>query len=254
MTYLRVKNWDKFQHYKDRNAPWIKLHRALLDDYEFASLPDAARGHLMLIWLLAVSYDGRIPSDAGFLARKLATTETIDLRMLISKGFLVPEQDASDVLATRKQDASDVLALARSREGEGEGEREEPTCASADARRRPGRATTSDGFERFWSAYPRKVSKGRAQKTWAKLKPSEQLVQAIIAGIGRAKTSAQWTRDAGQYIPHPATWLNDRGWEDEQSAPTCEPGQWWLKHGHGTRDAAIAAGVQEPYARISEPA
>lgn len=134
----------------------------------------------------------------------------------------------------------------RSQEQEQEQEQEQTFCASADARGRPKLATTSEGFERFWSAYPRKVSKGRAQKAWAKLKPSEQLVQAIIAGIGRAKTSAQWTREGGQYIPHPATWLNDRGWEDEQPATAGASGQWWLAHGHGTRDAAIAAGMRDP--------
>lgn len=247
MTYLRVKNWDKFQHYKDRNAPWIKLHRALLDDYDFASLSDAARGHLMLIWLLAVSYDGRIPSDAGFLARKLATTETIDLRVLISKGFLIPEQNASDAIAGCKQDASDTLAFARSREGEGEGEGEPPPTPPPGGVGRQETAKTSEGFERFWSAYPRKCSKGAARKAWAKLKPSEQLVQAILAGIERAKTSDQWVRDGGRFIPHPATWLNAEGWEDERAPGSAEPGgQWWLATGHGTREAAIAAGVPEP--------
>ena len=27
--------------------------------------------------------------------------------------------------------------------------------------------------------------------------------------------SAQWQRDNGQYIPHPATWLNQGRWDDE---------------------------------------
>ena len=33
MTY-RVKNWSKFQHYKNRNPPWIRLHVEILDDYK----------------------------------------------------------------------------------------------------------------------------------------------------------------------------------------------------------------------------
>lgn len=73
-------------------------------------------------------------------------------------------------------------------------------------------------FAEFWTAYPRKNSKGRAERTWLKLKPSEQLVQQIIAGVERAKTSADWKREGGRFIPHPATWLNNRGWEDEQGA------------------------------------
>jgi len=34
MQFLAVKNFERFQHYKDRNPPWIKLHAAVLDDYE----------------------------------------------------------------------------------------------------------------------------------------------------------------------------------------------------------------------------
>lgn len=167
------------------------------------------------------------------------------------------EAPASEL--TKASNPSQTLSepfLNQKQKQEQEQKKEQPSCASADARGRPKLATTSEGFERFWSAYPRKVSKGRAQKAWAKLRPSEQLVQAIIAGIGRAKTSAQWSRDGGQYIPHPATWLNDRGWEDEHSATASVSGQWWLAHGHGTRDSAIAAGVREPpaHASISEPA
>lgn len=69
-------------------------------------------------------------------------------------------------------------------------------------------------FAQFWKAYPKKKSKGQAEKAWAKLKPNEQLVSAILAGIERAKTSAQWSKNAGEYIQHPATWLRARGWED----------------------------------------
>jgi hypothetical protein len=73
----------------------------------------------------------------------------------------------------------------------------------------------SAAFVRFWDSYPRKKSKGHAERAWLKIKPDEQLAASIIAGVERAKTSADWLRDDGQFIPHPATWLNARGWEDE---------------------------------------
>lgn len=111
----------------------------------------------------------------------------------------------------------------------------------------PGRATTSEGFEQFWAAYPKRVSKGAARKAWAKLKPSEQLLQAILAGIGRAKTSAQWLRDDGRFVPHPATWLNAEGWLDDPPPGGAKPDdQWWLGRGFGTRESAMAAGMTEP--------
>ena len=39
--YFSVRNWDEFQHYKDRDPTWIKLYNRLLDDYAFGLLPDA---------------------------------------------------------------------------------------------------------------------------------------------------------------------------------------------------------------------
>jgi len=196
--YLTVKNWEEFQHYADRSPPWIKLHRMILDDYEFTSLQDASKAHLMLIWLLASVKDGRIPSDPAWLSRRLATTETIDLSVLIQAGFLIPEQEASATLSPSKRDDSNVLALARSQEKRRE---EKNFCA----------------FDVFWQAYPKRKSRGQAEKAFAKINPNEQLMQAILAGIGRATTSESWTKDGGKFIPHPATWLNAKGWEDEDS-------------------------------------
>lgn len=70
-------------------------------------------------------------------------------------------------------------------------------------------------FENFWSAYPRKVAKPEALKAWIKHKPDAELAAAIVKGLETAKRSKDWLKDEGQFIPHPATWLNNRRWEDE---------------------------------------
>jgi hypothetical protein len=90
MKFLAVKNWQDFQHYGKRNPPWIKLHRAVIDDYAFCSLPDNAKSHLMLLWLYASQNNGRIPVDAPFLENKLSITN-LDLTNLSDRGFLVPD-------------------------------------------------------------------------------------------------------------------------------------------------------------------
>ncbi|MHB1326884.1 MAG: hypothetical protein ACYC2K_01660 [Gemmatimonadales bacterium] len=197
MRYLRIKNWDEFQHYKDRSPPWIKLHRTLLDDYEFSRLQDASKAHLMLIWLFASQNDGRIPEDAKFLQARLGLDKPPDMEALINQGFLIPEQDASTPLADRKQDASNVIALARSRE-----ERREE-AEESNAR-----------FARFWAVYPKKAAKPKALKAWNRLCPSDGLASEILAAIESHKLSEQWVKDDGKFIPHPATWLNERRWED----------------------------------------
>lgn len=105
MEYLRVKNWAEFQHYKDRNPPWIKLHRALLDDYEFSCLQDASKAHLILIWLFASQKDGLVPNNPKFLKMKLGLTQEPNLKWFMDHGLLIQEQDASNVLADSKQNA-----------------------------------------------------------------------------------------------------------------------------------------------------
>jgi len=92
--HLTVKHWNEFQHYKDRNPPWIKLHRAVLDDYRFLALPDASKGHLMLLWLFASQNGGMVPYDIPFLERRLFIIG-LNLDRLIADGFLLDAQDAS---------------------------------------------------------------------------------------------------------------------------------------------------------------
>ena len=71
----------------------------------------------------------------------------------------------------------------------------------------------SASFERFWSVWPKKISKGQAEKTWKKLKPDAELTEKIIAGVNRAIKNDRRFREM-EYTPHASTWLNDRGWED----------------------------------------
>lgn len=71
------------------------------------------------------------------------------------------------------------------------------------------------GFDEFWSAYPKKTGKGAAERAWKKIKPGKSLADQIVKSVGRHRLSDQWQREAGRYIPNPATWLNEKRWEDE---------------------------------------
>lgn len=104
--FFSVKNWDSFQHYKDRNPPWIKLHNHLLDDYEFECLGDSAKGHLLCIWMLASRTKNEMPLDEKWIAKKIGASGKVDLNSLIEAGFLVVEQDASNMLHNEEQGAT----------------------------------------------------------------------------------------------------------------------------------------------------
>jgi len=103
MKYIRVKNWDDFQHYKDRNPPWIKLYNRLLSDYDFCCLPDASKLQLMLLWLLASQIDNKIPADVDWVKSKIMVRGKVDLQALISSGFIELYQDASTKQADCEQ-------------------------------------------------------------------------------------------------------------------------------------------------------
>lgn len=99
MQYFSVKNWEKFQHYKDRNPPWIKLHKEVLDDYEMSMLQDASKLLLILLWVLASQLNNRIPNDPDWLQKRLSVHTKINIKELIDKGYLILEQNDSNVLA-----------------------------------------------------------------------------------------------------------------------------------------------------------
>jgi hypothetical protein len=68
-------------------------------------------------------------------------------------------------------------------------------------------------FDEFWSLYPRKIAKATARKAWAKLSAEQQLMAAKAIG-----THCNYWRTKEtelEFIPHPATWLNQERWEDE---------------------------------------
>jgi hypothetical protein len=72
----------------------------------------------------------------------------------------------------------------------------------------------SANFLKFWKEYPRKEKKGDAFKAWKKAKDKPPIIEMIEIIKVHAQTD-QWNKKNGQFIPHPASWINARQWEDE---------------------------------------
>jgi len=77
---------------------------------------------------------------------------------------------------------------------------------------------THEGFARFWSAYPKKAAKPAAIKAFKAQKVNGEIGN-ILDDIARKAASDDWTKDGGKYVPNPATYLNQRRWEDEAAEP-----------------------------------
>ncbi len=74
----------------------------------------------------------------------------------------------------------------------------------------------NDPFEDFWKVYPKKKSKGAARKAFENALKKEGVTgDVLIDAVNRQRYGSQWTKDNGQFIPYPATWLNQERWEDE---------------------------------------
>jgi hypothetical protein len=113
VTYLIVRNWKKFQHYKDRTPPWIKNYLELLDDENYTSLPPRCRATLHGLWIAYAAARERLPDDTRTLSRRLSQQVfRTDLERLSDAGFI--QLGASKPLASRAH------ARTRSREAESE--------------------------------------------------------------------------------------------------------------------------------------
>lgn len=78
------------------------------------------------------------------------------------------------------------------------------------------RVRSLEGFGAFWEVYPKHRNRADAEKAWTEvqeLPPVAELVEVVT----RQREWADWTRDGGQAIPYPASWLRSRRWTDEAS-------------------------------------
>jgi len=109
-------------------------------------------------------------------------------------------------------------------------------------------SANGDAFAAFWTAYPRKVGKPAALRAWNATRSARPPIEQLLAILDGHRRLPQWVKDAGQYVPHPSTWLNQHRWADEVEIPAPAPDPEY----HEARPArtsspelrsAIAAGV-----------
>lgn len=77
---------------------------------------------------------------------------------------------------------------------------------------KPSSSILDDGFHEFWNKYPKKTGKDAAEKAWKKKKP---MIDSVLNALVWQIESDQWTKQQGQFIPNPATYLNQGRWQDE---------------------------------------
>lgn len=236
---FKVKGWEKHQHYKDRNPPWIRFYNTTLDDYEVAHLPDVAKAHLFGIWLLASRYENIIPYDANWIGKKINATSPVDLDQLTSLGLIEIIGARTKPLARRKQ-----LAVPET-EANTEGEKKEPPKAPK------GAVVYPESFEGFWKAYPSRGTaanpKHPAFLKWEQtvkdgMEPSELTAAALRYRVNIGE------KNGTEFVVQTTRWFKEKRYLDAPAPVAAEPPvrtedtQWlarcigFAKNGHWLKD------------------
>lgn len=70
-------------------------------------------------------------------------------------------------------------------------------------------------FNQFWLAYPKKVAKKQTMSKFKTIVKDQTTLDTILFDISRRLKTDEWSKNNGQFIPHPSTYLNQERWNDE---------------------------------------
>ena len=197
---MKIKNWHKFQHFKDRKPLWIKLYRDLLNDISWHKLDGETSKTLIGLWLLASEdKSGELPPIDIIAFRLRITEDKLEQQLTKLNDFL--EQLDINLISTGH--TPDSLEKRR--------DREEKNTVDKKA------STHVFNFNKFWSLYPKKTGKQKCLSLWTKKKPP---IEIVLKAVAWQQRSEQWKKG---FIPNPSTWLNEGRWDDEPLEATGEP-------------------------------
>lgn len=220
---------------------WLKMDSSTPEKPEVLAItarmgwddPDTTVGKLFRVWRWFDQHttDGNAPRVTSALLDRIAGVTGFAAAMqaegwlvVSESGLSLPKFDRHNG-ATAKARAQTAKRVASHRcNGEGNAESNADSVTGALAReekRREERNTPPaprgepEGFSTFWAEWPsndRKGGKAKCLDVWRKAKCEGQAM-AILAHIRHLKTSDDWKRDAGRYIPAPLVYLNQRRWD-----------------------------------------
>jgi hypothetical protein len=209
----RIKRWFPVNHNINRDPEVWVMRRQIGEKsfsiwMEFLSIADQNESEL------PGDYDQLIRSVSGTCQSTVAKVTAV-YDYAISQGWIKSDPTPHIVKYWKYHKPREPQ---KSLLGSLPSEPSEPTLPNQTTNTRKEHAATPEGFAEFWVKYPKKKSKGDAEKAWRAAHIPVALLSVILEAIERARGSPDWLKNNGQFIPYPASWLRARGWEDEQVA------------------------------------
>lgn len=181
--HYRIRNWDQFQQYKDRNPKWVKLHYEMLHSADWVNADDETRVLMVVCMLIGSRHGGQVPNDVAYIKRVgyLNFHPTFD--KLLKLGFLIrPKYLRQKEIPVRND----------TQESEKEGEIEkEKKDSGAQARSKP--------RTRIGDYRPSEFEQAKAQAYWHSkgrddLTVADQVERFVAFHESRGTTMADWPR------------------------------------------------------------
>ena len=198
-------NWKRFQHYRTRRPPWIKLHTSLLDNRQWHTLSSSANKILVECWLLASeSTDGTIGGDIEDIAFRLHTSSQ-DLWPVLQ------ELSEARFVELSTVDASATLAERYPSAPESGPETETETKTETKTKKK----TYTSEFEQVWRMH-RRGPKARAAEEYQRAIGGDEINHVDLTRALDAYTRTFSDTFKGAHLWR---WIRDRRWEETPDVP-----------------------------------
>ena len=210
---LKMNNWSSHQSYKDRKPPWIRLHKTMLDDYEFHMMSVSARALLPMLWLLASEDDdptsGLIKDNYKKIAFRLRCTEKEIVQAIkecAENGFLQVIEKQACIQTVTDPYMDSTVSVPSETETETEVYSKETDKKEL---------AFEKNFSQFWEWFPVvNRTKGSMKKAKASLRQAlkKDDFNQIIQGLD---SYAKYIKHSGQSNADAFRWINDERWGDD---------------------------------------
>jgi hypothetical protein len=218
--HFRVKNFERFQHFKDRDPIWIKMYRELLspDDRRYRALSDVAKAHLHHLWLYqSKHYDRTVGAarpftlefdDPEWIGDVLNIRDPLRIDELVAGGFLIETSDAGIPLSNQVDITPVQPDPPEKRREETEKEKEPETDNGGDGKEMwTGQHDAFDACAKLW---PGRVERAKAWKRFRTRVPKKQWLRFSQSVTNYIDIVEREQREV-KHIKHFATFLSD--WE-----------------------------------------